>query len=291
MFRVPLLSEETFLLLVPRFNPVALALLLLLPLALLGWLYRYELQLLSRFGAACLLLLRLTVLLLLWLVAGLQPSVARYHVRELPSRVLIAVDASASMDVRDLQRTAVEKMDLAQALRPQAGSHDVVAERVDALSRLDIVHEILAPSGRGWLERVAKNHQVELLSFDKEVSETTWLEDLFNTRREKNKALATDLNLPLARALEPARANQGEILGVVLFTDGQHNFGPGPLARAKELGDRKVPIFPVLIGATKPPTDIAVVEVKVAPERIQGHGDHRRGAHQAQRSPVGRHRS
>src|SRR5688500_12084603 len=79
MFRVPLPADDTYLLLVPRFGGPALALLLVVPLALVLWLYRYELKLIHRLPALVLLGLRCVVLVLLWLIAGLQPTVARYH--------------------------------------------------------------------------------------------------------------------------------------------------------------------------------------------------------------------
>src|SRR5207245_9041986 len=55
----------------------------------------------------------------------------------------------------------------------------------------------------------------------------------------------TDLLLPLARALEKTGPDTGKILGVVLLTDGQHNVGPSPIAKAIELGEKDLPVFGV----------------------------------------------
>ncbi|MFO0929310.1 MAG: hypothetical protein U0736_20175, partial [Gemmataceae bacterium] len=49
---------------------------------------------------------------------------------------------------------------------------------------------------------------------------------------------------------------------VILLTDGQHNYGAAPAAVARELGQRKVPVFPVAIGAVEAPPDLALVSVR-----------------------------
>src|SRR5438270_331056 len=68
-----------------------LALLALVPLTLVIWLYRFELRMLTRGTALTLLSLRLAVILLLWCVICLQPSITRISTttRELPTRVLV----------------------------------------------------------------------------------------------------------------------------------------------------------------------------------------------------------
>jgi hypothetical protein len=90
---------------------------LLVPLALMLWLYRYELRLVSGLTALTLLALRLTVLALLVLVVCLQPIHARTRTRGLPGKVVVAVDRSDSMEVADPQRTPAEKLRLARALK------------------------------------------------------------------------------------------------------------------------------------------------------------------------------
>ena len=274
MFRIHLPFEDSYLLLAPRFDAltpgwqgIVLGLLLLVPLGLVIWLYRYELKLIHSAAASFLLLSRIVLLLLLWFVAALQPIVARDHAEDLPSRVLVAIDVSASMEVRDFQRPLQEKLALAKALRLEAGSQVKVSEQVDGLTRLDIVNRILTTGGLDWIARLAKKHHVDLVGFDGTLSEARWPEDLLSNRAKGYQGMATDLRLPLARALEAAAAGQGTLLGVVLFTDGRHNAGPSPLAKAKELGAHKIPIYPVLVGAKDPPADIAVLEVK-APTNV-----------------------
>ena len=67
----------------------------------------------------------------------------------------------------------------------------------------------------------------------------------------------------LASALEVAvRDLAGQpIAGVVLITDGQHNVEADVVATAERLGASGVPVFPLMIGATEPPLDAAIIEV------------------------------
>src|SRR5207245_1748217 len=96
---------------------IALMVCLGLAPVLVFWLYRYELRLVRPWAARALLTLRLAVLLFLLFVVCFQPIVARSVTEELAGRVLIAVDRSASMDVADPQRPALEKLRLARALK------------------------------------------------------------------------------------------------------------------------------------------------------------------------------
>jgi hypothetical protein len=95
---------------------ILLLVLCVVPAALMVWLYRYELKLVRRATALGLLALRLGALSFLLFILGLQPLVAHVPVESLPGRVLIAVDHSDSMEARDPQRSALDKLLLARAL-------------------------------------------------------------------------------------------------------------------------------------------------------------------------------
>ncbi len=115
------------------FNPVLQAVILaavcLTPLMLVLWLYRYETRLVARASAVGLLCLRMTVLALLLILVCLQPIYGRTRTDSLPGYILVAVDRSASMDVVDRQRPAVEKLRLARALKLTGGI--CTAEQLD----------------------------------------------------------------------------------------------------------------------------------------------------------------
>ena len=122
MFQLPWLDSDV--LMTPRWTALGVPLQVVLslvvcltPLALVLWLYRYELKLVARGTAFGLLLLRLVVLVLLLGLVLLQPVLAHTTSEKIPGRVLVAVDLSESMDVRDPQRATVEKLRLARALK------------------------------------------------------------------------------------------------------------------------------------------------------------------------------
>ncbi len=301
----------------------------LVPLALIAWLYRYELQLVPRLAAVFLLLTRVGVLFLLLFLVLLQPVVAQSQTHELRGRVLVAVDRSDSMDVADPQRPPVDKLRLARALHlatdvcgdaqldawirdyqekgsprwladdearddPQRrreleetrhAQHDKVCELADKVTRTEAARRVLGDDGVRLLSSLAAKHDVELLGFHGEA----WKvpadrpDALFNLApaadakakapdkpADKAPALShpsdfTDLHLPLAAGLERSGAGEGKLLGVVVLTDGRHNAGDPPVKKALELGERQVPIFPVLLGAEQAPPDTAVLSVKAPP--------------------------
>jgi hypothetical protein len=297
-------------------NPVLRALLLLavvvLPLALLCMLYRYELRLAPRLTALSLFGLRLAVFVLVLFLVCLQPIYARERVFELPGRILIAVDRSSSMDVSDPQREPADKLRLARALKLTAGAkeewldrwiedhekkraprmvgpdeekddparrrqlenerrklHDGIIQKIDALTRTEVERLVLG-DGVKLYSTIAGKHEVELIGFHRDLVEpkSDPMEELFrkpDAKKEDKPDVPpgaesyTDIRAPLIRVLERSGPGKGKVLGVVLLTDGQHNSGEPPSAKARELGERKVPIYPIALGAKKAPPDAAIV--------------------------------
>src|SRR5262245_45549388 len=128
MIRIPWFSPDDYLLLTPRWEDlgpgiqaILIALVYLVPLALVLCLYRYEMRLVPRGRAFALLLLRLVVILVPVTLVSLQPKLTHETREELPGRVLIGVDLSDSMDLRDPQREPAEKLRLARALKLAGG--------------------------------------------------------------------------------------------------------------------------------------------------------------------------
>jgi hypothetical protein len=226
----------------PALQAVLLAILCLLPLALVFWLYRYEMQLVARRTAVSLLCLRVVVLALLLILVCLQPIYGRTHTDNVPGYVLVAVDRSASMDVTD---------------------------RPNEMTRSQTAQRILSGEGGGLLPALTAQQEVELFGFHQE----TWdlkpdqLNELFQPLTEPSAAAFTDLQLPLARALERSASGQARVLGIVLLTDGQHNTGESPTDKARELGEQHVPIYPIALGSRRPPPDAAMVSVQ-APNAV-----------------------
>src|SRR5262245_32790180 len=123
MLRIDLPFGDGALLLQPRFAESSLALQILagvigiLPLVLVGWLYRTELRLVRPMVARGLLLLRLAVVGLILVLIGFQPVLARTISEAVPGRVVVALDRSESMGIADPQRPLAEKLKLVRTLR------------------------------------------------------------------------------------------------------------------------------------------------------------------------------
>jgi hypothetical protein len=159
-------------------------------------------------------------------------------------------------------------------------AHDKVCARVDELTRAETSRKVLSDDGLRLLSALAAaGHRVELVAFHKDTVEVPGanLDELFRKgpapaaygKEDKGKqappssaaSAFTDLRLPLARALETSGPAENQVLGVVLLTDGLHNTGDSPAAKAKELGERRLPVYPIALGARKPPPDAAVVSI------------------------------
>ncbi len=284
--------------LTPRFGDLPelwqfglLGLLCLVPLVLVLLLYRYEMRLVPPVVALGLLFGRFLVIGALLFLVLLQPVLGSSTTVELPGRVLVAVDRSDSMDVSDPQRDPADKLRLARALGLANGVPDgdattpeqrkrieEVSGQIDVLTRTEAARRLLAADGVGLLDALRQRHNVELLGFAQDAWDVPAdkLDDLFRQLRGDAKKAAsayTDLRLPLDLAQKRSGGDRGRVLGLVLLTDGRHNWGPSPAAKALELGaagEGQVPIYPIALGAAKAPPDLAVVAVKSPPAVFKG---------------------
>ena len=142
--------------------------------------------------------------------------------------------------------------------------HDDLCKQIDELTRAAIARRILDQDGLDVLGRLGSKHKVELYAIDREVSELT-AEQLADAPGRRQEGRRRRLHRPArCRWSAPwsAPGRTGKILGVVLLTDGQHNSGRPPGEKARELGERGIPVFPVALGEKKSPPDVAVVSVR-----------------------------
>lgn len=309
MLRIDLPFSDGTLLLQPRFAESSLALQVLaavvglLPLVLVGWLYRTELRLVRPMVARGLLVLRLSVVALVLVLIAFQPVLARTITETVPGRVVVALDRSDSMNVTDPQRPLVEKLKLVRALRlvsdicddkkidgwirdaekfgqvnwPIGGGatpdaerqqFDQVVRRAEDLTRSQAARRILTADGLNLLQVLGRRHRVNLVGFTGSVSELDG-EQLATLAPAGESGSVTDLRGPMERGL--ARSSDGApTLAVVLLTDGQHNEPASPVEKAAELGGQRVPVFPIAIGSTSAPTDIIVTSVQAPTAVFKG---------------------
>lgn len=275
MFRIDFPFTDAHLLLTPRLGGLSrylqvgiLALILAVLLFLILRLYRHELRLVSRRVALMLLGLRLALVLSLFIVISLKPALARTVTEVVPSKVLIAVDRSDSMGVPDPQRSEAEEQALARGLKLT-----LTPEQFDTLTRHQIAERVLSPDGANLLKAIGDKHLLDAIQFTQATGDLPreWdkLKPVLDELNAKPGGNAfTDLKQPLTRAIEKGGVGEGKLLGIVILSDGQHNWGLSPANKARELGQRGVPIYFVGIGARDPPPDLAVLSVKATPPTV-----------------------
>jgi len=112
------------------------------------------------------------------------------------------------------------------------------------------------------MEELAETFQLRTFAFDQ------------NTRRVGGDGVLGEpgTGSAIGQALE-AVAHQLDGLplgGVVLVSDGADNSNADPLASARKLGDRQIPVFTVGVGREEIPLDIGIVDVSAARTVLEG---------------------
>ncbi|MFO0866283.1 MAG: hypothetical protein U0744_16825 [Gemmataceae bacterium] len=224
------------------------------------WLARWDRLVATPVHARWLLGVRLLIGTIAWSLASLQPTLVVERDNEAPSRVLIALDRSSSMDIADPQRSPTEAEVLEKALRMEPGN-------THRLCRREIVHRILSDEGADLESVIAQSHALESIVFRERAEHFAAKPTAALTRDVETLIDGTDLSRAMQACLARSDSAGGKVIGVVLFSDGQHHGHGDPLAQARELARRNVPIFAVPIGSKTPPADIAVIDLK-APQQV-----------------------
>lgn len=145
-------------------------------------------------------------------------------------------------------------------------------KRFDSMTRLERIESILLDETTGVLSSLAKQQDIELVALNGEKSNPLWWQ------RRGGKKSSGDFPIALSIPEKGEETNLGETLrdgigsdtagtGIILWSDGRHNAGSSPIAAAKTLGELGVPVFPIGVGAEKPPQDMALLDV-TAPDTI-----------------------
>lgn len=246
---------------------IAAALALALGMALaVAWFYRRETKRLATPWSWLLPLLRAAAILLaLLMLAG--PVLRFQKVIGTIPRVDVFVDASGSMLTSDLPVSE-------SAALPPA-------------SRLDRAWKLLAGDrGQGgWLASVRQTHHVLVQLLVENEATLVWdsqsdlplPESLRPAEWQGRDSVAgagqpaplaagrfTNLGDPIAaRVLRDAGPETGPRGAVLLLTDGQHNSGSPPELWSQRLGDARVPVHAIGLGAAAEPKDVAILGVNV----------------------------
>jgi hypothetical protein len=242
--------------------PWAGLVLLLLVLGALGfviYLYRAETSL-SRPKRVVLGLCRLSALTVIFAIL-FEPLVGTELIVDLPRTVLVLLDRSESMGIRDVRATPEAQKDAALALgavpfeAAEAPLPEQVKAQVASVSRSELARGLVRRSG--LFDRLADEYRLRYFTFG---------DRLVPAKGEgaaSLEALAaagpTDTATRLGTAVEEAvdRYSGQPIVGVIVLTDGASNGGLEPLEVARRMGKREVPLFPVGLGLPQP-QDVSV---------------------------------
>lgn len=221
-----------------------------------AWLYRRE---------PALTLVRRVVLgglragiLVLVLVLLFQPVLRGEQTVSLRRNVLVMLDVSDSMNIKDdrADKAAIEEAALALGkLSFAAETRDVppgIRQAVN-VSRIDLAKALLAHPELKLPERLAKDYKPRYFLFGDKLSPTqgegeTVVETL---KAAKATAPATRLGSVIDEAV--GRYGGQPIAAIVMLTDGAVNDGADPLEVARRMKEKGIPLFPVGIGLPDPP--------------------------------------
>jgi uncharacterized membrane protein len=206
--------------------------------------------------------LRLTLLGLILLLL-LRPVLALDLEEHIRRTVLLLVDASKSMNIRDQRSDEIDQKRaqigtgaiaaLSQPLSPSPGADST------RISRADLVKAVLQNPNLHLLDTLNKDFNVETFLFGKKLASADgsgWLADY------KPDSNSTAIGDAVRDVLEQKRGQP--LAGIVLMTDGGSNIGSPPTEAAEGAGRDGVPIFPYGVGITSP-RDIIVTHLS-APE-------------------------
>ncbi len=263
-------------------------------------LYRRETRLHGHSVAGLLPWLRAgAVFLVVLMLAG--PVIRHRRTQGTLTRLLFCVDSSQSMGLSDVEMEPARKEAVARALnwvspeRPARGSNDetrvseremaAAVARFDRTTRSERAHGLLLEGAeQGLLGSLAGRFDIQLLALEGSGVRPLWesaegLARLPSGLPECSGGLTDLLSTGLRKAASPVEnaatgSSNGSQLeaearstAVVLLTDGQHNAPGSPIGLAKEMGDRRVPVYVVGYGATGAVPDLAVLSVE-APETV-----------------------
>lgn len=141
-------------------------------------------------------------------------------------------------------------------------------QKFDALPRWKRIEAMLTGGSKTLLEKLSEKHHVELLALNGKTAQPIWSSGSTTgegpvqaprTLGPDPAATTTNLADGLRNRITDKEA---ERIAAVLVSDGQHNEGSSPLAAAKMLGNRQIPVYSVCVGSTALPDDLAILNVK-----------------------------
>ena len=190
-----------------------------------------------------------TIAVLALILILFRPVVQRTEMEERKPKLVVLVDDSASMTVRDAYVDETKRDALARAagLPPDGSVPDV--------SRLDLVKGVWNSERTRLRDRLAEKCDLTIFSFGSEITRLSPDTDLSELH---GSGAATEFGEAIFRSLGVLKAQN--VAGIVALTDGRSNEGRTPLEAVAWLGEQQVatPVFTVGVGDPDSPRDIVL---------------------------------
>ncbi len=232
----------------------ALVVLLLLVAALAGiwWLYRWEARNLN-FGARLLLSVFRAGVLFAVLAMLLEPVLVRSMQEFIPSHLIVLLDTSESMGLKDAWRDESSAAALGQQLQ-------LNLDGLRRKTRLELAWEILNKHLKNELT-AGGDRIVHVHSFSERLESTPLPEDASQVPAATGRTTAIGTSLRQALA-----AYRGlPVAGVLLISDGQSNGGESAISASQAAADEGVTLVAMAAGTTDGPRNAAIKTLDASP--------------------------
>lgn len=249
------------------------------------WLYRRELDTAPGWVKVVLALLRTGVVLLLVCIF-LGPALVYLQYRTIHPSLVVARDASQSMN------TADRYYDEAAAKTAAAAMGKSVEEiRKTRPTRAQIINDLLARDNQKLLLELSQRGKIQALNFSDHVDKLEARSITKEKPADKSKEAQPPLVTPAAVPAEPATPTLAPLpplvadgrgtdlwtvikeslsadnpSAVILWTDGQHTGKDDPRAAAREAKQRGIPLLIVGVGDPSKPRNLKASNIYVRPQ-------------------------
>ena len=220
-----------------------------------AWLYRREGRELSTRLRWALAGIRL--LALVGVAAMLFELVAVQVWKEkIPSQLLVLMDASQSMALRDPYPNEAEAADLARKLGLEGAVTRDLANKLRGTARIDLGKKALEAIGPS----LAEGREVKVYPFGGRLGKPRVMSELADLK-------AADATTALGEAIRDAlAAHRGQpVAGVLVISDGRSNVGAEPAPIAEAAGKESIPIAALATGTPEGPRNARVTEIAANP--------------------------
>ena len=184
----------------------------------------------------------------------IEPVIVLSKTEHIPSHVLVMLDSSQSMGLRDAWKDDSQARSLAESLNLEGGD-----AAVRKMTRLELASELLKGD---LVDTIAQNGDriVHIHPFAERLGEEF---DPRSASPLQVQGQTTSIGSSLRQAVLAYRGMP--LAGVVLISDGQSNSGESLRAAARFVGDEAIPIFAITAGTGEGPRNAAIASMETAP--------------------------